>query len=210
MENENVGLKVGATAVVALLVGGFGGAMLADDQQDKLDELTEELANATAPVTVTEIVEVPVDSENLDLVLKHLYDNKGKVKYLLDDLDDDELEQVVDRVVFVNEATDKAVAYVKGLDFADELEDEDKTFTMLVNEVETTIEVDEDEVKRVRVQDDHDDIVYFDIDFEDSDAYITVDVKFEHNGVKLVVPVTVEIKDNKVEDFEFGTVTLRQ
>ena len=202
-----------AVGAAALLVGGFGGALIADDS-DKVDKLTADLEAKGEPIIVEKIVEVevPVDSDNLEVVLKHLYDSEGNVNYLLDDLDDDELDQIVDRIVFVNEAKDKATAYIKGLDFGDELEDEDKTFVSGIDEEENDIvvNVDEDEVKRVRVQDDDDEVFVSEIDFDDSDAYVTVDVKFEHDGIKLIVPVVVEIKDNKVEDFEFGNVTLRQ
>ena len=214
--DENVGLKVGVGVVAALLVGGFGGAALVDDQT-KVDSLTEQLKTAGEPIVVEKIIEVPVDGENLDVVLKYLYDNKHDnpnkdklVHFLTDDLDDDELSQVVDRIVFINEAKDKAVAYIKGLDLADELEDEDKTYLPVDGVVgEDEIEVDEDEVKRVRVQDDDDEVEVLDTDFDDSDAEIVVMVNFEHDGVKLEVPVTVEIKDNVVDDFELGDVTLR-
>ena len=217
--DENVGLKVGVTAVAALLIGGFAGAGLADDQQDKVDKLTADLEAKGEPIVIEKIVEVPVDGENLDVVLDYLYDNKDDesendklVYFLTDDLDDDELKQVVDRIVFINEAKDKAVAYIKGLDLADELEDEDKTFVsedLDINGNNIVVDVDEDEVKRVRVQDDDDEVKVTDTDFDDSDAEVVVVVNFEHDGVKLNVPVTVEIKDNKVDDFELGDVVLR-
>ena len=209
--DESIGLKVGAGIVIGALVGGFSGALIADDQS-QVDKLTADIEAMGEPITVTEIVEVPVNSDNLDLVLKHLYDNDGTVEYLLDDLDDDELDQIVDRIVFVNEASDKAVAYVKGLDFADELEDSDLVYDVLDDEdnVIETVGYDEDEVKRVRVQDDHDDIVYFDEqDFEDSDINMGITVNFEHDGVKLKALVLVEVEDNKVNDFEILKVIPR-
>ncbi len=76
-------------------------------------------------------------------------------------------------------------------------------------EVDVDVLIDEDEVKRVRVQDDDDEVKVDSIDFDDSDANVEVVVNFEHDGVKLKALVSVEIKDNKVDDFEFVEVVLR-
>jgi len=52
-------------------------------------------------VPVEVIKEVQVDNGNMDLVLDHIYDNDGNIEYLLDDLDDDEIGLIVDRIILL-------------------------------------------------------------------------------------------------------------
>ena len=221
--------KVGVGAIIGLIAGGLGGGLYADDSSDvnafsdKVETLKAEklvlinanvaLKNSTPKeievernVTVEVEVEVEkiveVDNGNLDLVLDHIYDNKGDVEYLLKDLDDDELNQIVDRVVFINDITSLAVEEVKN-EFADLINKEVKTFG---NE---TVKFDDDDIERVRVQDDEGDVDYFDVDFEDGDADVKVEVKFEQDDVKYTAFVNVEFKDGKIEDLDLDSIELR-
>jgi len=144
--------------------------------------------------TVTETVSV--DSESLPLVLDHIYDNDGKIEYLLDDLDDDEVDQIVDRIVFVNEIKKLATDYVERK-LADEVD----------KEVVNATELDEDDVEKIRLDNDDDEIEVDNIDFEDKDAELTVTGKFRHDDVWYVFSSTVEIEDGNVEDFSVDTIS---
>jgi len=158
--------------------------------------------NVTVELEVEKEVLVEVDNENLDLVLEHVYDNNGNVEYLLDDLDDDEVDQVVDRIVFVNDIKALAVAEADK-EIADLLDKEEYVFN---NE---TIKFDEDDVERVRVQDDDDEVIVSDADFEDGDADVAVEVRFEQDDLKYVALVKVEIKDSEVDDIDLISVEER-
>ena len=194
--------KTTALLVGGLVVGGLGAGFWADDSSD-VDRLTAELAlaNNVTPEVVTETIEVEVDNGNLDTVLQHIYDNDGSVDYLTEDLDDDEISQIVDRIVFTNEIKDLAVAEVKA-EAADEI---DGTHNVTISDGEpVSVDFDEDDIERVRVQDDDDEVVIDDIDFEDGDADVLVSVNFEHEvdgkDVKFVADFNVEIKDGEIDD----------
>ena len=192
----------------ALVLEDLSNMALADNLKLEIATLTEAVDAGDATIAELEakvaeleaveatIVEVQVDNGNLDLVLDHIYDNDGRVNYLLDDLKDDEVDQVVDRVVFINDVSALAVAEVKA-EFLDIVDKEDQGFGAKF--------FDEDDVERVRVGD----IIYFDVDFEDSDADVTVFVNFEQDNVKYVAEVEVEIKDGEVEDTALVSINLR-
>jgi hypothetical protein len=152
------------------------------------------------PVNVT--VEVPVDNGNLDMVLEHVYDNDGKVQYLTDDLDDDEVDQIVERIAFVNDIKALAVAEVEA-EGADELDKE------VFKDADGKIEFDEDDIDRFRVQDDDDEVVIDDIDFEDKDADVLVTVKVEQDDEEFNVTYLVEVKDGEVDDIEVESIERR-
>lgn len=181
--------------VAGLVVGGCLGAFVADDSND-VDNLNAQLNDLADQPVLTEIVEVEVDNENLDTVLEHIYDNDGSVSYLTEDLDDDELDQIVDRVAFINEIKSLAVAEIKA-EAADELDKVVYTFAD-----NSTIEFDEDDIERIRVQDDDDEVVIDDVDFEDSDAEVKVTVNFEQDDVKFQADFMVEFKDGEVDDLD--------
>ena len=186
------GLTIGGLVVGGLL-GGFG----FDDSKDvkALQSQVTALQNAPAD-TINVTQEVEVDNGNLDLVLEHIYDNDGKVNYLLDDLDDDELNQVVDRILFINEIKDATVAEAKA-EAADALNKEVYTFAD-----NSTVTFDEDDIERIRVQDDDDEVVIDSVDFEDSDADVQVTVNFEQDDVKFAADFMVEFKDGEVDDLD--------
>lgn len=201
------GLKVaGAVAVGAglVLAGGLAGIAMFPKEVEvpvPVPVIKEKIVNNTIEVPVEKIVEVEkevfveVDNGNLDLVLEHIYDNDGKVEYLLDDLDEDEIEQIVDRIVFVNDIKQMAVSHVQK-ELADELD------RVLVG----TVELDEDDIEKIRIDDDDDEIIVDDVDFEDLDAELTVTGKFRHDDVWYVFESTVEIEDGDIENFEINSV----
>lgn len=145
----------------------------------------------------TVFTDVLVDNGNLALVLDHLYDNDGDVNYLLNDLDNDEIELVVDRIIFVNEAKTMAVNYVES-NMADELD-------------KVAVEgeyLDEDDIERIRIDDDDDEVLIEDIDFDDSDAHVIVSATFEQDDVDYKATFDVKIKDGEVDDMELVFVEL--
>jgi len=227
METKKIIKAVCAVGAGALLLsaGALGAGIMKNDtiqeqaaqisqlqlNEESLSGVIEDLTNAepvieyvdnnvTVEVEVEKIVEV--DNGNLDLVLDTIYDNKGNVKYLLDNLDDDEVDQIVDRIVFANEIKSLSVSEVES-EIKDLLDKEEYVFN---NE---TVKFDEDDIERVRVQDDDDEVKVVDVDFEDSDADVEVEVKFEQDSIKYVANVIVEFRDGSVDDIELSDVKLR-
>ncbi|MBT3451189.1 hypothetical protein HN448_04425 [archaeon] len=179
-------------SIAFLVIGNLLGAAFYNDNA-QVEDLQSQLADAqNNSVIEIQEVEIEVDSGNLDLVLEHLYDNDGNVNYLLDDLDDDELNLIADRISFINEIKALAVNYVDA-EAADELDKE------VFN---NSVEFDEDEIERIRVQDDADELIVSDIDFEDSDADVLVTVYFEQDDVKYEADFNVEFKDAEIDDMD--------
>lgn len=185
-------------AIAGLAVGGLIGGIGFDDSKDVkvLQNQLAELQNQPAPIADIVEVEVAVDNGNLDLVLNHLYDNDGNVNYLLDDLDDDEVDQIADRITFINEIKSLSVNYLKA-EAADALDKEVYTFAD-----NSTVTFDEDDLERIRVQDDADEVVVDSVDFEDSDADVLATVYFEQDDVKFAADFNVEFKDGEVDDLD--------
>lgn len=153
-------------------------------------------------------VEIEVDNGNLDLVLDHIYDNDGSVEYLLDDLDDDEVDQIVDRVVFINGIKTLAATEVDN-EIADLLDKEEFTYFDEETQTRVTVKFDEDDIERIRVQDDDDELEVIDVDFKDKDADVEVEVHFEQDDVKYKALVTVEFKDGETDDVELESIEIR-
>jgi len=200
------GIAIVAGALATLAAGCVGGFIL--DTPDTIITVQERIVevNNTVEVPVDVMVEkiVEVDNGNLDLVLNELYDNKGLVDYLVDDLDDDELDLVVDRIVMAQDFKSLAVAEVKA-ELFDELDNEDVTLAD-----NSTIELDDDDMERLRINDDSDEVLLSRVDYEDGDADVTVIGTFEQDDVKFDYNVTVEIKDYEVDDFEVESVVARE
>jgi hypothetical protein len=162
--------------------------------KEVIKEVTKEV-QVEVPVEVIKEVEVPVevliDNGKLDLVLDHIYDNDGKVEYLTENLDDDEVSLIADRVIFVNDIKKLAADYVK-----EELADE-------VDKMSVSGEtLDEDDIERIRIDDDSDEIVIDDIDFEDKDADVVVTGSFEQDDIEYEFEAVVEIKDGEVDEID--------
>ena len=141
-------------------------------------------------------IEVPVDNGNLKLVLDEIYDNDGKIEYLTDDLDEDEVDQIVDRIDFINKVKSEAVDYVKK-ELADELDN--VVVTMNDN---STVELDEDDIEKVRIDDDDDEVIVDDVDYDDKDAEVTITGRFRHDDVWFTFETEVEFEDNEVDSMD--------
>ena len=127
--NKETSKKIKAIGMVALagVTGAFVGAFafpvtneVTITNTEYITETVTEEIEVEVPVEVEKIVEV--DNENLATVLDFIYDKEGNVEYLLDGLDDDEVDQIVDRVVFINDAESLAENFIKG-NFAKYAED---------------------------------------------------------------------------------------
>jgi len=63
-----------------------------------------------------------------------------------------------------------------------------------------TVEFDDRDIERFRVEDDADEITIEDPDFEDGDATVIVNAKYEQDDVKYKASYEVDIRDGVVED----------
>ena len=140
-------------------------------------------------------VEVPVDNGNLKLVLEHIYDNNGDIEYITDDLDDDEIDLIVDRVVLVNDFKALALNEVKK-----------NLFDELDGEVVGTETLDDRDMERLKLDDEADEIVVDEIDFEDKDAELLVTGTFEQDDVEYEFTARVIFKDGEVDELEVDSV----
>lgn len=192
-------LKIATVGITCLLVGGLGAGFIADDS-NKVDKLTAELDDLkNQPVPEAEIVEVEVDNGNLDLVLERMLSDEGNVSYITNGLDDDEANQIADRIVFINEAKSLAVDAVSKLDIADELDDYD-----------SLLRLEEDDIEKIKVQDKDEDVTIEVSDFNDSDANVTVKVEFEQDNVDYEAVFDVKIKDGEVDGIKVSSITEQQ
>jgi hypothetical protein len=206
--NKTKVLKVagGIIAGVALVGAGVTGGFLWDNPDTIIQNITKEVIvekNITVDVPFETIVEKNVtveklvDNGNLDLVLEEIYDNEGSVEYLTEDLDEDEVSEIVERIVFANEVKALAVAEVKS-EIAD-----------LVNkEVVNGTELDEDDVEKVRVNDDDDEVSIDDVDYDEKDAEVTVTGTIRVDDIWYDFETSVEIEDNEVVDVDLTSLTL--
>ena len=206
--NTNVKKVASIVGASALIVGALiGGAIVYEPSIPIIPQETIiEYVDVPVNVTVTEIVEVPVnvteyvevDNGNMDLILDYAYDNNGNLRELdFNDLDEDEMNEVVDRIVFVNDLKAMAVAEVKA-----------ELFDELDNEYVGLVKLDEDDMERLRIDDDADEVVIDDVDFEDLDADVLVTGSFEMDDIKYAYEALVEFKDGIVDDFSVNSVVL--
>ncbi len=178
-----------------LVVGGVAAGLTAGfvaDDSDKIDALNTQVEGLQADIDAAalvepEVVEVLVDNENLGLVLNHIYDNDGDIAYLTDELDDDDVEEIVDRIIFVNEAKNKAVAEIKKNLF-DEIDDRSSQY-------------DEDDMSRLRVDDDADEIEFRVSDWDDEEAELTVYGTFKDGSTERTFEAILEFYDGEFDEF---------
>ena len=157
----------------------------------ELEKEVEVIKEVPVEVEVEKLVEVPVDNGSLEYVLKHIYDNDGSVEYLIEDLDDDELEKIVERVDFINRAKAEAVKEVEDNLF-DEIDGEEITLAD-----KSTYEFDERDLEKLDVEDDDEDIIVDSVDFDDNDAELIISFDFEDDDDK-------EFKGTAVVSFDDG------
>lgn len=224
--NEKIKKIAAIVAAGVLVAGGFGWAGIAQTELNDVNtelegfkETTEiykenniELKGINTELAATidelksqepETVEVEVEkivnvtNPNHEVLLEHLFNNDGEVGYLLDDLDDDELVEIDDRVLFINKIKDLSVDEVKA-ELFDELDGEE--IVLLTNE---TYEFDDDDLEHLDVESDYDDISVLDVDFDDSDAEIEVFFDFEDDDdLEFEGSAVVEFDDGELDDID--------
>ena len=180
--------------VIGLVAGGLVGALafphtVIETQEIEVPVIEERIVNNTINQTVE--VEVEVDNGNLDLVLQHIYDNDGNVNYLTSDLDDDEIDSMVDRVIFINEVKKLAIDAVK-----DELFDEVDGLNM------SGVILDDHEMERLKIDSRDYEILVDATDFEDGEALITVTGTFEQDGVLYEFEAILEFDEGEFDRFD--------
>jgi hypothetical protein len=197
-----------AGAIGLALAGGLAGATLFP--VEKIEIVTKEVIvekNITTEVPFEVVKEVPVnvtvekivkvDNENLPLVYKYIVDQEGDLTELdISEIDDNGVDELVSQIIFVNDIKSLAIAEAKS-EIAD----------LVDKEVVDTVSLDEDDVERIRIKDDFDEVTVEDIDFEDKDAELRVFGTFEHDDVDYKFEVEVEIKDGEVDDIKLISVS---
>tara|TARA_Y100000310_G_C20629726_1_gene787967 strand:+ start:487 stop:1152 length:666 start_codon:yes stop_codon:yes gene_type:complete len=211
-ENCKKGLTCAVTGMVGLTAGFMGANIMLEPATITETEYVTEYVNQTVTEYVNQTVEVEVevevpvevlvDNENLGLVLDHIYNNDGQIEYLLDDLDDDEVDFIVDRIVFINDIKTLGVNFIEN-ELANELDD-----YLFTNADNSTTEFDDDDIEDIDVDDDFNDIVVEDVDFDDDEADLIYEVKFEHNNVDYVASVRVEFRDGEADELDVLSVEL--
>ena len=139
-----------------------------------------ETVNETVEVEVPKEVIVEVDNGNLDLVLQYVYDKEGNLSLVVSGLFDDELDQVVDRLVQLNDWEAGAI---------------DLTHSQFSRELDRQHSFDRRDTSRLKV--DKDTISISGVDFEYLDAVISFEVEFRHDGSLHTADVEVEFRDGK-------------
>ena len=174
------------------------------DTQAIYDQAYAEGAASVTPTTITEVqyvnqtVEVPVDNGNLQVVLDELYAENGNVTFLTDDLDDDQLNLIVDRIVFLNDS--KTLAYNK---VSDKIKDELDMYVF-----NSSVTFDDDEIYSVRMDFDDVELDVSSIDWDDSQVEVLVPASFKQDGVRYDAVFRVSVEDNDVEDVDIESVVL--
>lgn len=196
--------KVVAVGVLAI-ASGLAGAGIHNLTTEPQVLVQEKIVNQSIEVPVEVIKEVPVnvtveklvevDNGQLDAVLQAIYDHDGDVEFLTEDLKDSEVAEIADRVVFINEAKVLAQSYAQD-EIADLVDKEDVNGNTL----------DEDDVERIKVEDEFDKLTVEDIDYDDKDVSVLVPVKFEHDDVDYEAVVKVVFKDGEYDDVELVSV----
>lgn len=205
-----------ALAIVALVIGGAIGAVAFSTTElvpvkgdeiviDLTPEQYEEAFNdgvksviVTPPTYITELVE----SDDYIIVYNYMYDMNGDMTELMEDLDDDEISLLGMRVLEINDA--KALSVVET---EDELFDELDRESIDVDEEEFFF--DEDEMSKLRIDDDLNEISVLDSDFDNHEFMIGLTGTFKQDDTYFTFEVEVEIEDGYVDSFEVVDVSVR-
>ena len=202
MDKSNT-IKLVAGGMVVAVAGLAGGAMLFPVEHTVTKEVIKEVI-VEVPVVSTEVVtetivkEVKVDNGKLADVLEAIYQSDGDLEFVTDDLKESEIAEIADRLVFEMDVQALAVAAVRA-EAIDVLHKESVNGTVL----------DEDDMERLRIQDDRGEVEVIDRDFEDGDAEVKVTAFFEQDDVKYAADFLVLVKEGKVDEVEVDSIYLR-
>lgn len=187
---------------IAGLVGisaGIGGSIMLMPSPEPIVEYETVIVNNTVEVPFEIIKEVEVDkvievdNENLGLVLDTIFDKDGNVAYLTEGLLEDEVDQIVDRIVLVNEFELTAENLVKR-SFARELAYQFPLY-------------DARDVQRLVI--DSDETVASNIDFMQKDADVSLEVEFRYDGKLYSADVAVEFVGGNSRPIVISNVVLK-
>ena len=188
---------------IAGLVGisaGIGGSIMLMPSPEPIVEYETVIVNNTVEVPFEIIKEVEVekvievDNENLGLVLNTIFDKDGNVTYLTEGLLEDEVDQIVDRIVLVNEFELTAENLVKR-SFARELA------------YKFSSDYDARDVQRLVI--DSDATVASNINFMQKDANVSLKVEFRHDGKLYSADVAVEFVGGNSRPIVISNVVLK-
>lgn len=210
MEKQTIKKVNAAAASVALLgVGAFGGAVFMPQTVTEVVDLTEEQSaiafnngfetgfdqgvDSVEPVVInnTEFINNTeyVDNGNLDEVLLFAMDNDGDLQVTTDGLFDDERDEIVDRIISINDWKSEAENIVKS------------RFDI---ELERQHGFDKRDVSRVVI--DSDDTSIGNVDFDLEDALVSLEVEFRVDSVIYTADVDVEFDDGEPLPMIIGNV----
>lgn len=159
------------------------------------EELDEARVAAATPVVETETVVVTelVDNEHLDLVVREVLERSGNVTFFTDGLSDDELDALVDRIVWADELRVLAEQTVR-----------DEAVTLLDRERVSGVNLDAREFTRLR---------YLDLSLEEStvdwelrEAELTQTVEFRQDERDYRAVVRVVFYEGEVDVVELDSV----
>lgn len=165
------------------------------------DVTVEKVVQVPVEKIVEKEVKVEVESKDLGLVLDYIYDADGDLSSITEDLDDDELDLIVDRIVFSDDVKALAENGVKK-DLFDEADN--KVITLLSN---STFTLDEDDLEGLKLDTDSGDVEVTEIDYEDKDAEVKVTGRFRQDDTKFKFEVTAIVKDGKYDELKDLNIT---
>ena len=185
--------KIGAVAGIGLIAGAGGVALGSSafpqtiTEEVEVERLVETEVEVIKEVEVERIVEV--DNENLDLVLEYAYDNDGDLELVVDGLFDDELDEVVDRIVQLQDWKAEGSNIVK---------------SQFSRELDRQHNFDRRDVSRIRV--DESSTSVSNVDFKYGDAVVTLEVEFRYNNDLYEAEVEVVYYDGKALPIDIVSV----
>lgn len=194
MAKKVLGLAV--AGVIGLSAGIGGSAMLMPEPDPIVNETVKEVeVIKEVPVnnTIVEEVEVikEVDNGNLDMVLDKLHEEDGEFSYITEGLMEDEVDQIVDRIVQVSDFELTAENRIRS-SFSIQLErDSDTNFE--ARDVDRLV-IDSDETKVV------------DVDFDEDTATVESEVEFKYEGKIYSADVSVEIFKGVAQPLELSNI----
>ena len=186
------GAAIGAVAGLAL-VGCTAEPQIVEVEVIKYVNQTVEV-EVIKEVNVTVEKMVEVESPLLGQVLRYIDEVEGDAQTVYDESDN--IEELANIMIFDFDNRKLAIDIVDD-DLADELDH------MIVNG--TTL--DEDDIKRIRVDDDFDEITLVDMDFEDEQVTYNITGTFEQGNDKFDFVVEIEMENYREDDFTILSVT---
>ena len=192
--NKNI-MKGAAVAAAGLIVGMGGGFML--DQPAEVTKIVEVPVEKVTPgpVQIQEVEVVKfVDNGKMEELLQAIYDNDGDLEFVTEDLDEDELGLIVERVAVMGEYRMMA-----------ENEARKEALDLLDNELVNGTTLDE---KEMRLKSTGLESELLSIDFEEEDATFEVELLVNQDGERYKALFSVEIVGGKARDVDLLSVEL--